>query len=245
MSVIKMWLLAIIVLLSLLSLQAQNIPITSSGAQVSQTTTFNSARADANSFYIGNGVLYHSLRWVSVGTGAGCSIQVDSSANNITWVAGGVIPATSCVSSGNATMTAGPFNFGRLNVTNTGNGIINATYLGFVQNPPNEPTGLPGPVNVTQWGGALVALGQALMAGSIPVVISSNQSAIPVTGTFWPAMQPVSVFGMGPDQFGPTAGVHALGTDGAGNVSVLAIGQAMRLPLQPCNAVRISNCQHF
>lgn len=35
-------------------------------------------------------------------------------------------------------------------------------------------------------------LGQALMAASLPVAIASNQSAIPVTGTFWQATQPVS-----------------------------------------------------
>jgi len=35
-------------------------------------------------------------------------------------------------------------------------------------------------------------LGQALMAASIPVVIASNQSAIPVTGTFYQATQPIS-----------------------------------------------------
>lgn len=37
------------------------------------------------------------------------------------------------------------------------------------------------------------ALGQALMAASRPVVIASNQSAIPVTGTFFQATQPVSI----------------------------------------------------
>ena len=36
------------------------------------------------------------------------------------------------------------------------------------------------------------ALGQALMAASSPVVIASNQSAIPVSGTFWQTTQPVS-----------------------------------------------------
>lgn len=35
--------------------------------------------------------------------------------------------------------------------------------------------------NLTQVGGASIALGQALMAASLPVVIASNQSAIPVT----------------------------------------------------------------
>lgn len=50
--------------------------------------------------------------------------------------------------------------------------------------------------NLSQIGGAALALGQATMAGSIPVVLPSNQSAIPVTGTFWQATQPVSWSGM-------------------------------------------------
>ena len=37
------------------------------------------------------------------------------------------------------------------------------------------------------------ALGQAVMASSSPVVIASNQSAIPVTGTFFQTTQPVSI----------------------------------------------------
>lgn len=36
------------------------------------------------------------------------------------------------------------------------------------------------------------SLGQATMTNSVPVVLSSNQSSIPVTGTFWQATQPVS-----------------------------------------------------
>ena len=56
-------------------------------------------------------------------------------------------------------------------------------------------------VNLTQVGSSAVALGQAAMAASIPVVLSSNQTAItvtgaggtfPVTGTFWQATQPIS-----------------------------------------------------
>jgi hypothetical protein len=40
--------------------------------------------------------------------------------------------------------------------------------------------------------------GQALMAASRPVVIASDQSAIPVTGTFFQATQPVSISGSVP-----------------------------------------------
>jgi hypothetical protein len=47
--------------------------------------------------------------------------------------------------------------------------------------------------NLTQVGGAPIALGQTTMANSLPVVIASNQSALPVTGTFFQATQPVSI----------------------------------------------------
>jgi hypothetical protein len=40
-----------------------------------------------------------------------------------------------------------------------------------------------GNVNLTQVNGSTISLGQTTMANSLPVVISSNQSAIPVTGT--------------------------------------------------------------
>lgn len=40
------------------------------------------------------------------------------------------------------------------------------------------------------------ANGQATMANSEPVVIASNQSAVPVSGTFWQATQPVSIASM-------------------------------------------------
>lgn len=36
-------------------------------------------------------------------------------------------------------------------------------------------------------------LGQAAMAASTPVTIANNQSAVPVTGTFWQATQPISI----------------------------------------------------
>ena len=42
-------------------------------------------------------------------------------------------------------------------------------------------SGGPWTMNLTQVGGAAVALGQAVMASSIPVVIASNQSSLPVT----------------------------------------------------------------
>jgi hypothetical protein len=70
--------------------------------------------------------------------------------------------------------------------------------------------------------------GQAPMSQSIPVAIASNQTALPVT------VPPAA--GIGAD-----SQTHTLATDGGGNQFVTPLG----LPLQPCNAVRTRNCQHF
>lgn len=48
-------------------------------------------------------------------------------------------------------------------------------------------------VGATQTIAKVAATGQATMADSLPVVIASDQTAVPVTGTFWQATQPVSV----------------------------------------------------
>lgn len=47
-------------------------------------------------------------------------------------------------------------------------------------------------VNLTQVNGTSINLGQQVMAASIPVVLSSDESALPVTGTFFQTTQPIS-----------------------------------------------------
>src|SRR5262245_45892435 len=47
-------------------------------------------------------------------------------------------------------------------------------------------------VNLVSVAGSPIALGQTTMSASLPVVLASNQSAVPVSGTFWQATQPVS-----------------------------------------------------
>jgi len=74
-----------------------------------------------------------------------------------------------------------------------------------------------GPWPVTDNAGSLTvdspgiptALGQSTMANSMRVVVASDQSAVPVTGTFWQATQPVSVAGT-LAVAGPTAADAAL-----------------------------------
>ena len=48
------------------------------------------------------------------------------------------------------------------------------------------------PIALNEINGAALGLGQATMAASLPVVLSSNQSAVPVSGSFFPSTQPVS-----------------------------------------------------
>lgn len=54
------------------------------------------------------------------------------------------------------------------------------------------PSGAASETTLAALNTKIPALGQAVMASSSPVVIASNQSAVPVSGTFWQATQPVS-----------------------------------------------------
>lgn len=49
-------------------------------------------------------------------------------------------------------------------------------------------TGSLAAVNLTKVGGSAIAIGQAAMAASLPVVISSNQSAVPISAASLPAL---------------------------------------------------------
>jgi hypothetical protein len=65
----------------------------------------------------------------------------------------------------------------------TGTGVVNGLAFGWriPSATSNGTSGESANVNIAEFGGVAVALGQALMAASMPVVIASNQSAIPVT----------------------------------------------------------------
>lgn len=47
--------------------------------------------------------------------------------------------------------------------------------------------------NLTKVGGSNILIGQTTMAASLPVALASDQSSLPVTGTFFQATQPVSI----------------------------------------------------
>lgn len=138
---------------------------------------------------------------------------------------------------------------GNLKTTSTVSGNVN------VINTPTVNIGTTGGLaldsSVLNLSAKFGSLGQALMSGSAPVVIASNQSAIPVTGTFFQATQPVSgslgrtwTLGVG-DTIGLNAGSNTIGkvdqgvggasawkTDGSATIQPIS---AAALPL-PANA---------
>lgn len=66
--------------------------------------------------------------------------------------------------------------------------------------------------------------GQAAMASSLPVAISSDQSAVPVSGTFFQATQPVSATSLPlPSGASTAAKQPALGTAGTASADVLSV----------------------
>lgn len=68
----------------------------------------------------------------------------------------------------------------------------NQTVSGTVTANQGTANATPWNENIAQFGGSVVSLGQKVSASSIPVVIASDQSALPVTGVFFQATQPVS-----------------------------------------------------
>lgn len=74
----------------------------------------------------------------------------------------------------------------------------------------------PGPANITQIGNATFALGQQAMGASLPVVMASNQSAIPITG----ALDVTATISIA----GEDSGSNTLALQGLNSVGVVLTG---------------------
>lgn len=88
--------------------------------------------------------------------------------------------------------------------------------------------------NLAQLGGAAVSLGSKTSANSIPVVLASDEAALPVTGTFFQATQPISGT-VGVNNFPATQPVS--GTVAVSNFPASQPVSAITLPL-PSNAAQ-------
>jgi hypothetical protein len=231
---------------------------TGHGQAIAQRSfTTNVVGADVGVDLTGTVVTQHKIIWRPVGTVSSCTVALDSSADGVTWSAGGVIAGQTCTSNGSVALTTANVNRVRINVTAfTGSGMVIVTYKGAdgdgqtvsgtVSTTP--PTGVSSTqvqgttadggtlvgnpvvicglttgeacepilvdtdgttqVNQTKIGGLAYALGQAaaassapvvlpsaqlpntgqaVMTNSVPVTIASNQSAVSVTDSNFPA----------------------------------------------------------
>ena len=174
--------------------------------QISGTYVFTSASGPSGGFNV-QGLRYWQISFVTIGTVSSCSVSLDSSTGG-GFTIGGIISAGtigSCASPGvytNSTATT-PTLVGQLTPTITGSGSVIVVILGYVNNPGvsgSSAASITSPVDGSGYvevncktGCGSTTLGQTVMASSLPVAIASNQSAVPVSGTFWQTTQPVSL----------------------------------------------------
>lgn len=112
------------------------------GQQAMLTQNFTSAVAGTSINLTNSPVTVHRISWTPAGTVTTCTVALDSSADGISWNAGGVIAGQTCTSGGVATFTVADVNFVRINVTTlTGGGNLNVAYTGYVVNPSGGGTG--------------------------------------------------------------------------------------------------------
>ena len=97
-------------------------------------------------------------------------------------------------------------------------------------------------VNITQVGNTAVTLGQAVMATSFPVVIASDQSAIPVTGSFSATNPAVGTTGNAVPASGDFIGINVAGNlQGLTGVAVVnATAYAGRFDLSSFNGTALT-----
>jgi hypothetical protein len=176
---------------------------------------FNSASTATPGFDV-RGLSYYRLTWVPVGTVSACTLSLDSATSVVAGTGalsspsiGGILSAGtigSCATAGSyvTSTTAGISAYGQITPTITGTGSVIVVLYGYTD---SKAAGAGSSVTVTSPvdGSNYVevncktgcsagnANGQATMANSSPFVMASDQSAIPVTGTFYQATQPVSI----------------------------------------------------
>lgn len=82
------------------------------------------------------GISYHKLTWTTSGTVSACTVALDSSADGVTYSAGGVITGQACTSPGASAIFNSNVNFVRVTFTAlSGGGTVSATWNGYNNNP--------------------------------------------------------------------------------------------------------------
>ena len=110
------------------------------------TNKFLAASAGGGINLLNTGIAYHELTWHVVGSASGCTVALDSSADGITWSAGGAITGQTCTSNGNSSVVNVVANYVRINMTAltiSAGGSVSVTWTGYV-NSPSGGGGSPG-----------------------------------------------------------------------------------------------------
>lgn len=122
--------------------------VSAQGPQARSTLATSAVAATPGTLETGSGIQYHQLTWNGSGTLSTCTVELDSSADSITW-SGTIITGQTCTSNGQSSVSvATTANYIRINVTAiSGGGTVTVTYLGYTANPvsgisPNTP-GIP------------------------------------------------------------------------------------------------------
>jgi hypothetical protein len=205
------------------------IPYANSPAQLALSWTFNANSTPTGGFTVA-GLRYWQIAFVPIGTVSTCSLSLDSSVGS-GFTTGGIITSStvgSCAAAGeyaSASATT-PTQLGQLTPTITGSGSVYVVLLGYTNNPgasgsasstivsPLDGSGFV-EVNCKTGCAGSNPNGQAVMANSSPVVIASNQSAVPASesGTWNVGLNAgsntVGAFtGSGVFEVGPTTGAN-------------------------------------
>ena len=110
--------------------------------------TASAVVADTGVRLIGSAISWHKLTWTKSGTVTVCSVQVDSSADNITWGDGDIIAVQDCSSNGATIPYNFTVNYVRIHfvTTFTGTGSVAAVWTGYI----SRPGGAVGPATANQ-----------------------------------------------------------------------------------------------
>jgi hypothetical protein len=131
-----------------------------------------------------------TMSWVpstaSGGSGPSANVNVTNTSLAVTQLGTWTVNTTGLT---DAQLRASPVPVSLTSTTVTGTVAISAASLPL-------PTGAASESTLSLINGKIPAQGQAAMAASLPVVIASNQTGVPVTGTFWQTTQPVSIASM-------------------------------------------------
>jgi hypothetical protein len=185
MSTIRKWWLLAIAALVLLSPS-----IASADGMYSQNFTVVATSPTINN--VGTAIAFHQLTWNVVGTASVCTVALDTSADGITWSAGGAITGQTCTSNGTSTVTNHIVNYVRINVTAitvTAGSRVNIVWNGYVNNPAGgggSVTGSGASPQVAFWSSPSAIAGDSQFSWN-----STNHSAFigPAESTLNPFLQ--------------------------------------------------------